>query len=461
MRPHRLLPSILLLLTALCLGAMQSRVLAQCSTCSFTAVTGGNYNLTGNQTICVTGNVGDFNMNTSGTGNKICVAPGATWSISSGLNFNASLTIDVYGTLNANGNYNVNGSALPIFNIHTGATMNTNTGGFGAGLTINNDGALTFTNTSISNAGSFSLINTTTGVVSATATDATLTFGQGSYVQNSGQMTFSNLENSESDIRNLTGGIITIGRRFFNHGNLINDSQINTICGAFGTVSCEFIVGDKGAGKTFTITSIGCMKVNGTVTFNGPGFVNGILEVTGDFTVNKAVSGTGRVIVDNGVSTIAVSGGYTVAAFCDKNTAGHTFDVVNANSPATTVVYTVDCSANTWTSGAACSLTAVATPGLCATATNTYSTTAVVQLTNPGTGTLTVSNGAQSLTFATTTAGSATYTAIFNGLISDGASHTVMASLPGCGIVEIPYMAPASCSCPPARCLPLIIDKIE
>ena len=425
---------------------------AQCTTCNFTAATNGSYNLTGNQTICVTGNVGDFTMNVSGTGNKICIAPGATWTISSGINFSANLTFDVYGTLNANGSYNVNTGAKPVFNVYTGATMNTNTGGFSNGIAINNDGTLNFTapaSTTISNTGSFSLINSATGVVSATVANSYFVFGQNGYVENSGLMTFSNLENSESDIRNLAGGTINIGRRFFNHGNIIDDGRINTLCGAFGTVACEFIVGDKGPGKTFTITSTGCMNVVGNTTFNGPGFVNGTLEITGNLDIIKPVSGTGRVIVNNGVSTIAISGGYTVSKFCDKNTAGNKFDVVNANSPATTVVYTVDCSANTCsTSTPSCAQNIVLTLGPCNTATNQYSISGTVSFTNAVAGSMTITDGAKSTTVAVT-AGATSVAYSLTGLTSGSGSHTVVSILTGCGTDNAVYTAPASCTVAP------------
>jgi hypothetical protein len=102
----------------------------------------------------------------------------------------------------------------------------------------------------------------------------------------------------------------------------------------------------------------------------------------------------------------------------------------------------------------ACSISAVVTPGACASATNTYSATAVVTLTNPPAGMLTVSNGLQSLT-ATIANGLSTYTfsGTFDGLNSDGATHTVTTSLSGCTDQTVTYPAPASCSstttCPP------------
>ena len=108
-----------------------------------------------------------------------------------------------------------------------------------------------------------------------------------------------------------------------------------------------------------------------------------------------------------------------------------------------------------------CGLVMVVTPSLCQSATNAYSVTAVVSLTNSTTGVLTVSTGTQSLTFATTATPSAVVTATFTGLPSDGASHTMTASLPGCSSTDTAYTAPASCVCPPGKCIPVIIQKIR
>ncbi|GAB2558381.1 SdrD B-like domain-containing protein [Spirosoma areae] len=99
-----------------------------------------------------------------------------------------------------------------------------------------------------------------------------------------------------------------------------------------------------------------------------------------------------------------------------------------------------------------CSINPVVTVGPCLTATNTYSTTAVVTLANTGAGgTLTVSTQGQSLTTAVGAGlSSFTYTATFNGLLSNGISQSVTASLPGCGSATATYTAPASCSVAPA-----------
>ncbi|WP_460974071.1 hypothetical protein, partial [Spirosoma migulaei] len=96
-----------------------------------------------------------------------------------------------------------------------------------------------------------------------------------------------------------------------------------------------------------------------------------------------------------------------------------------------------------------CSMSAVATPGLCQTATNTYSSTVVVTIRNPAAGTLTIIDGAQTLTFSTTANAQNTFTATFNGLLSNATTHTVTASLPDCSTTITTYTAPASCSIVP------------
>ena len=95
-----------------------------------------------------------------------------------------------------------------------------------------------------------------------------------------------------------------------------------------------------------------------------------------------------------------------------------------------------------------CSINVVATPGQCQTATNTSSTIAVISLTNPTTGILTVTDGPASLTFATTAGSTASFTATLNNIVSNGASHTLTASLPGCSTTTTTYTAPGSCTQP-------------
>ena len=74
---------------------------SQCTSCTYTAPSGGtNFNLNGNQTLCITANASNLSWNTSGTGNKICVATGVVWDQPFGGTLQAGMVIDVYGTLN-------------------------------------------------------------------------------------------------------------------------------------------------------------------------------------------------------------------------------------------------------------------------------------------------------------------------------------------------------------------------
>ncbi|WP_460914871.1 DUF11 domain-containing protein, partial [Spirosoma areae] len=152
-----------------------------------------------------------------------------------------------------------------------------------------------------------------------------------------------------------------------------------------------------------------------------------------DFNPAASLSGAAQPIPGSGVlvSTLAnptTAQAYTVRVY---NSSGCYTDVTAMLMPST-----------------CCSVSVVATAGQCTTATNTYSSTAIVKLTNPTTGTLTITDGPISQTFVTTAASSATYTATFSGIASDGSSHSVTASLPGCGSTTTTYTAPASCSAP-------------
>lgn len=354
------------------LMAQQTLVRAQCpATCTFSYTgtgSGTNFTLNGNQSLCITANAPQLSINFNGTSNTICVASGVTWTQSGGGNF-ANVAINVFGTFNMDGGYNFNSPA--IVNVKPGARLNTNTGGFNANLTINNEGAVTFTNTgAISHQGNFTFRNlTTTSSLSATATTL-FKFGNGNFVENAGTMTFSNLENEEAQsFANFSTGTITIGRYFFNHGSIVNDGLIQTICGPFGNLACEFIVGNKGAGKTFRNAPGACLKIAGNVTFTGPGFNDGNITITpgstgGNLTLDNTLSGiNGVLIVENGVSTIGAAGSYrgTNMKFCDRNTTGGNFDSISANSVSVNM-YTVDCTVQACTTVA---VVAACPPQLC------------------------------------------------------------------------------------------------
>lgn len=110
-----------------------------------------------------------------------------------------------------------------------------------------------------------------------------------------------------------------------------------------------------------------------------------------------------------------------------------------------------------------CSLTATATPGLCNTASNLYTLTGTINLSNAVAGNLTVSDGSIS-TVLSVTANQSTASYSLPGLTSDGVGHTVSASLSGCGTTTITYNAPQSCAttpCPPGECFPIVVERLR
>ncbi|WP_080058773.1 SdrD B-like domain-containing protein [Spirosoma aerolatum] len=160
--------------------------------------------------------------------------------------------------------------------------------------------------------------------------------------------------------------------------------------------------------------------VNGTITVSIPGA--------------SPVSQT--VAANASVATISVPG-------LPSDGAIHTATVTLPGCSTTTAVYSAPASCSV---ASTCSMSAVVTAGVCQSATNTFTTKAVITLANPVTGILTVTDGPTSMTFATVTGASASFTATFANLVSDGSSHTVVASLPGCSTTVSTYTAPASCS---------------
>ncbi|MVM39156.1 hypothetical protein GO730_19080 [Spirosoma sp. HMF3257] len=170
---------------------------------------------------------------------------------------------------------------------------------------------------------------------------------------------------------------------------------------------------------------------------------------------------TGILTVTDGPASltfaaVAGSSGSFTATFAGISSTGASHTVTTSlpgcSTISTTYTAPVSCSL-----APVCSLSATATAGLCATATNTYSATAVIQLTNPTAGVLTVTAGVQSATFVTTTAPSATFTVVFPGLLSDGATHTITASLPSCSSITATYTAPTSCSVAPVCSISAVV----
>lgn len=318
---------------------------AQCPTGDYTASSGGSYNLSGNKTLVISTDVTNLNLNVSGTGNVICIATGKTWTQTNQTNFNGSVSINVYGTFNYNSSDNFNGNNTSYINVQEGGNLSTNTSGFGNNLLINNQGTVTLTNTgTVQFRDSFSFYNMGANSKLTATAPSLIVWGTNNIIENSGVMEFSSLENADAKrFKNEASGVINISRYFYNHGAILNEGEINTLCGKFGSSACQFIIGDKGAGKEFQ--NNGCMNVTGDVNIRGAAFINGTLTITnGNLTIDKKISGNGgAIIVKNGTSSITSDGGYsgTNMTFWDENTTGHDFDSKTNNNPGVTTVYTV------------------------------------------------------------------------------------------------------------------------
>ncbi|GAB3888895.1 SdrD B-like domain-containing protein [Spirosoma agri] len=145
-------------------------------------------------------------------------------------------------------------------------------------------------------------------------------------------------------------------------------------------------------------------------------------------------------------TTIEIAAGQTTASFSltglTSGTGDHTATLTSGNCGTISKTYTAPVACSTTP---ICSLNATTTVGACSGVTNTYSATTIVTVTNPTEGILTISTDTQSQVFAVSAGQPATFTAVFSGLASDGASHNVVASLPGCTTLTSAYTAPAAC----------------
>lgn len=318
----------------------------QCPAGNFTAVAGGTYKLDGNKTLLISSDVTNLTLEISNRDNVICVASGVTWEQNKQTNFNGSVSINVFGTFVYNSSDNFNGNVPSYLNVQEGGILKTNTTGIGSNLLINNQGTTTFTTTgTVDFRDSFSFYNLGPNAKLIATAPGLVRFGTNTIICNAGTMDFGSLENADAKrFKNEASGVINISRYFYNHGSILNDGEINTLCGKFGSSGCEFIIGDKGAGKEFE--NNGCMNITGNVNIRGAAFNNGTITITnGDLTIDKKISGyNGSIIVVNGKSVINSDGGYngTNMFFWDENTTGNDFDERRNNNPAITTVYKVE-----------------------------------------------------------------------------------------------------------------------
>lgn len=271
--------------------------------------------------------------------------------------------------------------------------------------------------------GTVSLSNTPAG--SLTITDNGVTIGVVSVTAGQASATFS-----VSGLSNATGHTITV-------------SSSNATCGIArqtytAPVSCSVapcglsLTGTPGLCQTTTNRYTLSMQVAATNVPGSGTLTTSSLAFSPSFTQSLPIGNSSGSFNFSGL----VSNGqvYTVtSAF--SNTA--------CAPVSQTFTAPVSCSV-----APVCSLTVTPTAGSCQTATNTYSSTVVVEITNSGaSGVLTITDGSISQTLAVGAGlNSFTGTAVFNNLISNGQGHIIIASLPGCSSITGGYTAPASCS---------------
>ena len=286
----------------------------------------------------------------------------------------------------------------------------------------------------------------------------------------------------------ISSGTVTIANATVSNAGTYTLVYTNAT-GCISTTTAAVVVNPK---PTATLTSATiCAGQPTTLTATGGTsytFSNGVTNTTGLLTFTPASSTVISVTVANASGCVSATSAtvtinpaqsltVTSATVCAGQTATLTASGATSytwNTGATTPSISVSVAGPysvTGTTAAGCSATgsgkltatSVLTPQItkseCQSASNTYSTTVVVTVNNPATGqTLTIADGSTSQPFTTTAGSSNTFTLIFNSLISDGSSHTVTASLPGCSTATATYTAPGSCTQPVGT--KLTIDKL-
>ena len=308
-------------------------------------------------------------------------------------------------------------------------------------------GTVTIANATTANSGTYTLYYTNaSGCVSTTTQSITINAKPTLSVASSGCTS-----DSQSYTVLLSTNAISLTTNASQFGVTINGNLIT----APATVTSFAVSGSSAAGcvTTLPITAPACAtacSLTAATTVGTCATATNTYSATTLVTMQNPAGGT--LTVTDGVSSVtftvpASQGTFTVAATFNgliSNSSSHTVTTSLPNCSTITATYTAPASCSV---APVCSISAVATPGLCSTATNTFSNTVAITLTNPKAGTLTVTDGANSITFVVpSSVGTVTTSAIFNGLISDGTSHTILVSLPGCSTISVQYTAPASCT---------------
>ncbi len=300
------------MITSFLLGGHLSQSFGQCTSCtaSYGEGSSGTTDLNGNQTICITGNSTLGINNVNGSGNKICIAPGATWTPTGGQSNYSDLVFDVYGTFKTSqlaGNGNI------TLNVHDGGKLEFSGSSVPRQYTINNSGTVEFTaNGNIEVQANLDNATATSRVIARGGDNSLLKFHE-ALITNKGIIDATHLENSHTKPF-LNEGQVFIQGVFYQHGALTNRGTIETQCGvtsgAAGFPSCQFIVGDKST-TDFQLKTGSVIKVTGPAQINGQvNYDGGILIVNGQLDINKPVTGTdGTLIVTPGNEANINTGG--------------------------------------------------------------------------------------------------------------------------------------------------------
>lgn len=240
--------------------------LAQCTGCTITGPTSGNFTFTSNETVCFSSNatLGDVAFQNN---SKICVAPGVTLTIQNNVNTSSgqNITFEIGGTLIFNQSISIHANLLA--NIQSGGVLRAGSGGNnfefnGQTNTLNNQGTIQVGVLGFQNSNATNIIDN----------HGTLTIN--SNINVAGNTTFRNwsLINVGSSFNSSSATkYINCGTFNSNNGyNLNGGTVINT--GTFNVTSGQIDIGNNGNLENYgTLYSEGTINGTGTSTFYNEG----------------------------------------------------------------------------------------------------------------------------------------------------------------------------------------------
>ena len=158
-------------------------------------------------------------------------------------------------------------------------------------------------------------------------------------------------------------------------------------------------------------------------------------------------------IADGGATTtLAITAGQTTASFSLTGllagSGNHTVSVTGAGYTPTSATYSAPASCSVAPPVPPPFVALAVSPGTCQSATNTYTLTGTLSLTNATAASLTIADGGATTTLAIT-AGQTTASFSLTGLLAGSGNHTVSVTGAGYTPTSATYSAPASCSVAP------------